>query len=93
VVIKKNGEDGGISLPGSRIAFILAADPFLTAHEIGHAFFRLNDEYSYGCTAADLTLSFNCDNSPKCVKFKDLEMLSALPGVLAKATIAPLKPA
>ena len=80
IVLKKGGEDGGISLPGSRIAFMLASDPFLAAHELGHAFFRLNDEYSYGCTAADLSTSFNCDDSPKCAKWKGLKDSKCIAG-------------
>ena len=80
IILKKGGEDGGISLPGSRIAFMLASDPFLAAHELGHAFFRLNDEYSYGCTAADLSTSFNCDDSPKCGKWKGLKGAKCIAG-------------
>ena len=80
IVLKKGGQDGGISLPGSRIVFMLAADPFLAAHELGHAYFRLNDEYSYGCTAADLKTSANCDDSPGCPKWKGLDGAKCVAG-------------
>ena len=75
IVLKKQSDqkEKGISLAGTGIGFIAADQPFTAVHEVGHAFFNLNDEYSYGCTYVDMSQSPNCDNSPKCEKWSDIE--------------------
>jgi len=74
LALKKNSPAAakGISLAGSGIGFVAADAPFAAVHELGHAIFYLNDEYSYGCTLADVSNSANCDSSPKCEKWKGL---------------------
>lgn len=74
VVVKKTSQPGGgISFGGAGIAFVAADSPTAAVHEIGHAFFNLNDEYSYGCTATDMRMSPNCDNDVKCSKWKGVD--------------------
>jgi len=74
LVLKKQIAAGakGVSLTGAGIGFAAANAPTAAIHEFGHAFFYLNDEYSYGCTYADMSNSANCDDSPKCEKWSGL---------------------
>jgi hypothetical protein len=57
LVLKKQIAAGakGVSLTGAGIGFAAANAPTAAIHEFGHAFFYLNDEYSYGCTYADMS--------------------------------------
>ena len=74
MVIKKSSESAsGISYGGAGIGFVSAFSATASVHETGHAYFNLNDEYSYGCTAADMSASPNCDNDPGCSKWKGVE--------------------
>ena len=73
LVLKKTADSqGGISAPGSMTAFISAGSATAAIHEIGHIIFGLDDEYSYGCTYADMANSANCSDSPKCEKWQGL---------------------
>ena len=87
IVIVNSNEYGGCSYLGSGIAAVYRGDPRIAAHEIGHGFGVLFDEYSYGidsvncdpfCDEMKVGTMPNCDTSSSCPKWSSVSGLGCI---------------
>jgi hypothetical protein len=77
----KSAEDGGCAYMNSKLCFVnQSTSPFVSVHETGHAFFGLDDEYTYQGSCNRTVSGPNCDTSSTCQKWSGVSGTSCISG-------------